>query len=50
VAGELLGGQIASLQNLSFYLWLVGQARQHILAGTFSEWKKQMLEKVTRRL
>jgi queuine tRNA-ribosyltransferase len=50
VAGELLGGQIASLQNLSFYLWLVGQARQHILAGTFGEWKKQMLEKVTRRL
>lgn len=50
VAGELLGGQIASLQNLSFYLWLVGQAREHILAGTFSSWKKQMLEKVTRRL
>jgi queuine tRNA-ribosyltransferase len=50
VAGELLGGQIASLQNLSFYLWLVGQARQHILAGTFGEWKKQMMEKVTRRL
>lgn len=50
VAGELLGGQIASLQNLSFYLWLVGQAREHILAGTFGEWKKQMLEKVTRRL
>ncbi|MCS7018257.1 MAG: tRNA guanosine(34) transglycosylase Tgt [Cytophagales bacterium] len=50
VAGELLGGQIASLQNLSFYLWLVTQARQHILAGTFGAWKKQMMEKVTRRL
>ncbi len=50
VAGELLGGQIASLQNLSFYLWLVGQARQHIWAGNFGEWKKQMMEKVTRRL
>lgn len=50
VAGELLGGQIASLQNLSFYLWLVGQARQHILEGTFATWKKQMIEKVTRRL
>lgn len=50
IAGEMLGGQIASLQNLSFYLWLVEQARQHILAGTFGPWKKEMVEKVSRRL
>lgn len=47
---ELLGAQIASIHNLSFFLWLVGQAREHILAGTFSEWQPQMLERVQRRL
>lgn len=47
---ELLGAQIASLHNLSFFLWLVGQAREQILAGTFPDWKKDMLERVQRRL
>ncbi len=47
---ELLGAQIASLHNLGFFLWLVGQAREHILAGTFPVWKKDMLERVQRRL
>ncbi len=47
---ELLGAQIASLHNLSFFLWLMGEARQHILAGDFSSWKKEMVEKVQRRL
>jgi queuine tRNA-ribosyltransferase len=47
---ELLGAQIASIHNLSFYLWLVGQAREHILDGSFPSWKKDMLERVQRRL
>ncbi len=47
---ELLGAQIASIHNLSFFLWLVGQARQHIIDGSFFSWKKDMVEKVQRRL
>jgi queuine tRNA-ribosyltransferase len=39
VADELLGLQLASIQNLAFYLWLVGEARKHILAGDFKSWK-----------
>lgn len=49
-AEELLGLQIASIQNLSFYLWLVGEARKHIIAGDFATWKTTMVEKVMRRL
>lgn len=49
-AKELLGPQIASLHNLSFYLWLVGEARQHIIAGDFGTWKDQMVKRVQRRL
>jgi queuine tRNA-ribosyltransferase len=48
--GELLGAQIASLQNLSFYLWLVKSAREHILLGDFVSWKKQTLEVVMQKL
>jgi len=47
---ELLAAQIASLHNLSFYLWLVGEARKHIIEGDFYEWKKEMVVNVTRRL
>ena len=47
---EMLGAQIASIQNLSFYLWLVKQARLHIIEGDFASWKKEMVEKVSRRL
>ena len=47
---ELLASQIASLHNLSFYLWLVGEARNHILAGDFYDWKKEMIPNITRRL
>ena len=47
---EILGAQIASIHNLNFYLWLVGQAREQILNGTFIDWKSQMVEKVSRRL
>lgn len=49
-AGEILGPQIASLHNLAFYLWLVREARKHILADTFASWKKQMVAKLDRRL
>jgi queuine tRNA-ribosyltransferase len=47
---EQLGAQIASLHNLSFYLWLVTEARNHIIEGDFHSWKKAMVEKVQRRL
>ncbi|GAA4835348.1 tRNA guanosine(34) transglycosylase Tgt [Algivirga pacifica] len=47
---ELLGAQIASVHNLTFYLWLVRQAREHILAGDFREWKNIMVKKLMQRL
>jgi len=47
---EILGAQIASLHNLNFYLWLVGEARKHILAGTFYEWKQKMVKQLDQRL
>ena len=47
---EILGAQIASLHNLHFYMWLVGEARKHILAGDFREWKAQMVRKLDERL
>ena len=50
ISKEYLGAQISSINNLSFYLWLVKEARKNIIAGTFSTWKKSMLEIVTRRL
>ena len=43
ISGEALGAMIATQQNLSFYLSLVRQARQHILDGTFSAWKSSIL-------
>jgi queuine tRNA-ribosyltransferase len=48
-AQELLASQIASMHNLTFYLWLVGEARKHILAGTFAAWKPGMVEQVSYR-
>lgn len=50
VAGEILGPMIASLHNIGFYLWLVREARQHIVEGDFAEWRDVMLNKVTKRL
>ena len=50
IAQELLALQIASIHNLAFYLWLVGEARKHIVAGDFKTWKTEMVERVTRRL
>ncbi len=48
--GEILGMQIASIHNLAFYLWLVGEARKHIIEGDFADWKNMMVKKVTNRL
>ena len=50
VCGEMLAAQIASLHNTGFYLWLVGEARKHIIAGDFASWKEMMVEKLGRRL
>lgn len=49
VAGELLAGQIASIHNLSFYLWLVGKAREHIITGDYTSWKNEMIPNLKQR-
>lgn len=49
-SGELLGAQIASLHNLSFFLWLVGEARKHIITGDFVAWKNEMVPSLEQRL
>jgi queuine tRNA-ribosyltransferase len=47
---EILGAQIASIHNLTFYLWLVEQAKDQITSGTFYEWKEKMVKKLMTRL
>ena len=47
---EILGAQIASIHNLTFYLWLVRTARERIIEGNFGEWKNTMVKKVSSRL
>lgn len=49
-ANEYLGKQIATIHNLGFYLWLVREARKHILAGDFTEWKNKMVKQMDQRL
>lgn len=49
-SGEILALQIASIHNLAFYLWLVREAREHILHGDFGTWKAGMIQKLGRRL
>jgi queuine tRNA-ribosyltransferase len=49
-AKEMLGLTIASIHNLAFYLWLVKQAREHIIAGDFSQWKAEMVVRLQHRL
>jgi queuine tRNA-ribosyltransferase len=49
-SNELLGKQIASIHNLGFYLWLVREARKHILAGDFTPWKNRMVKQLDQRL
>lgn len=50
VSKELLAMQIASIHNLAFYLWLVGEARKHIETGDFVNWKKEMVLRLGKRL
>ena len=50
VSQEILAMQIASIHNLAFYLWLVGEARRHILAGDFKAWKDETVVRVMQRL
>ena len=50
IAGEMIAAQIASLHNVAFYLWLVGEARRRIADGSFAEWKREMVVKLTKRL
>ncbi len=49
-ANEYLGKQIATIHNLGFYLWLVREARKHILEGDFREWKDRMVKQMDKRL
>ncbi|MEY3368414.1 MAG: tRNA guanosine(34) transglycosylase Tgt [Bacteroidota bacterium] len=50
IAGEYLGAQVATLHNLCFFLWLVGEARKHIMAGDFASWKAGMVVRLNQRL
>ncbi len=50
ISGEYLAGMIASVHNLGFYLWLVREARNQIIMGTFASWKNEMVKKVSQRL
>lgn len=50
MAKEALGAQIASIHNLSFYLWLVKEARKHIIAGDFRAWKDRMVSRLDTKL
>lgn len=50
ISGERLASQIASIHNLAFYLWLVREARSHLLAGDFTAWKTSIIPKLTNRL
>ena len=49
-AKEMLGKQIATIHNLGFYLWLVREARTHIIAGDFHAWKTNMVNQMNKRL
>lgn len=50
IVNEILALQIASIHNLAFYLWLVKEARKHIIAGDYYLWKRSIIDDVTRRL
>ena len=49
-AKEMLGKQIASIHNLGFYVWLTREARKHILAGDFAEWKDKMVKQMDKQI
>jgi queuine tRNA-ribosyltransferase len=50
VSKELLGGQIATIHNLAFYMWLVGEAREQIIKNNFKTWKEEMVKQLSVRL
>ena len=50
ISGEILAAMIATTHNLGFYIWLMKEARAHIIRGDFAEWKTGMVKEVTRRL
>ena len=50
ISKEILGPMVATVHNLGFYLWLVKEARKHIIEGDFTTWRDMMLPKVTRRI
>ena len=50
ISDEILAMQIASIHNLAFYVWLTQEARRQIISGTFTSWKKDMVQRVTHRL
>lgn len=50
IVNEILALQIASIHNLAFYLWLVKEARKHIIAGDFTTWKASIIDDITRRI
>lgn len=50
ISKEMLGSQIASIHNLTFYLWLVKEARKRIIDGSFASWKNEMVKKLVNRL
>ncbi len=49
-SNEMLGKQIATIHNLGFYLWLTREARKHIIAGDFADWKNKMVKQMNNRL
>ena len=49
-ANEYLGKQIATIHNLGFYMWLVREARKHIIGGDFRTWKDMMVKQMSQRL
>ena len=50
ISKEILGAQIATIHNLAFYLWLVNEAREQILADNFTTWKTKMIKQLSQRL
>ena len=50
IADEILALQIASVHNLAFYIWLVKEARKHIIAGDFTSWKASMIQRIQKRI
>jgi queuine tRNA-ribosyltransferase len=50
ISKEILAAQISTLHNLHFYLWLVTEARKHIIEGDFASWKDVMVKKLAQRL